>query len=71
MITKLYIVSHILYDRHLYEYILWAFCACLKEALGFTPTPPLVECIIIVQPANVSIREMWQLGMDTIIYPPA
>ena len=22
MITKLYIVSHILYDRHLYEYIL-------------------------------------------------
>ena len=42
--TKLYIVVHILYDFHLYECILLAFCACSKEAWGCT-TPPLVECI--------------------------
>ena len=41
MIINLYTVSHILYDRHLYECILWGFCACLKEAWGCTP--PLVE----------------------------
>ena len=41
MITKLYIVSHILYDCHLYEYIIWAFCARLKEALDCTPHQPL------------------------------
>ena len=30
-----------------------------------------MECIVIVQPACVPIREMWQLGRDTIIYQPA
>ena len=69
MITKLCIASHIFYDRHLYEYILWAFCACLKEGLGCTL--PLVECIVIVQPACVPIQEMWQLGRDTIMNPSA
>ena len=67
MIINLYIVSHILYDRYLYECILRGFCACLKEAWGCTP--PLLEYIAIVQPANVQIREMWQLGRDTIMYP--
>ena len=71
MITKLYIVSHILYDRHLYEYILWAFCACFKEAWSCTPSPLLVECIGIAQPASVPNQEMWQLGGDTIMYHPA
>ena len=69
MITNLYIISHILYDRHLYECILCAFCACLKEGWGCMP--PLVECIVIVQPASVRIQEMRQLGRDTIMYPPA
>ena len=71
MITKLYIVSHIFYGHHLYEYIIWAFCACFKEAFGYTPPPPLVEYIVIVQPASVQIWEMWQLGRDTIMYQPA
>ena len=48
MIINLYIVSHILHDRHLYKCILWGFCACLKEARGCTPT--LVEYLAIVQP---------------------
>ena len=68
MIINLYIVSHVLYDRHLYKCILWGFYTCLKEAWGCTP--PLVEYIAIVQPASVQIREMWQLGRDTIMYPP-
>ena len=38
----------------------------LKRSLGLYPTPPIVECIDIVQPASVPIREMWQLGRDTI-----
>ena len=46
------------------------FCACLKEAWGCTP-PRLVECIAIVQPASFPIREIWRLGRDTIMYPPA
>ena len=58
MIINLYIVSHamscILYDRHLYECILWGFCACLKEAWGCTQ--PFVEYISIVQPASDQIR---------------
>ena len=29
---------------------------------------PLVEYITIIQPANVRILEMWQLGRDTIMY---
>ena len=29
---------------------------------------PLVEYITIVQPANVRILEMWQLGRETIMY---
>ena len=41
----LYIVSHILYDRHLYECILWGFCACLNKAWDFIP--PLIELIAI------------------------
>ena len=61
MITNIYIVSHILYDCHHYECILCAFCACLKEAWGCTP---LVECIVIFQPASVRIQEMWQLGRE-------
>ena len=72
MITKLYIVSNILYDHYLYEYmyILWAFCACLKEAMGCTHPPP--SCgMHFVQPASVPIWEMWQLGRDTIMYPPS
>ena len=40
MITKSYIVSHIFYDRNLYECILWAFCTCLKDAWGCTPPTP-------------------------------
>ena len=68
MIINLYIVSHILYDRHLYEYILWGFCACLKEVMGCTPS--LVEYIVMFQPASVQIPEMWQLGRDTIMYSP-
>ena len=31
----------------------------------------LLECITIVQPASVPIQEMWQLGRETIMYPPA
>ena len=46
----------------------FAFCPCLKEAWGCTP--PLVEYIAIVEPASIQIWEMWQLGRDTIIYPP-
>ena len=69
MIINLYIVSNILYDRHLYECILSGFCACLKEASDCTP--PLVEYIAIVQPASVRSREMWQLRRDTIMYLPA
>ena len=38
----------------------------LKRSLGLYPTPPIVECIDIVQPASVPIREMWQLGRDMI-----
>ena len=38
MIINLYILSQILYDRNLYECILWGFCACLKEAWGCNPT---------------------------------
>ena len=41
MITNLYIVSHILYDRHLYNYILWAFCAWSEEAWVYIWTRPL------------------------------
>ena len=67
MIINLYIVGHILYDRHLYECILWGFYgACLKEA--WSCTQPLQEYITIVQPASVQIREMWQLGSDRIMY---
>ena len=53
MITKLYIVVHILYDRHLYKCILWAFCACLKEALGCThPTNCGRHCILYNKCSN-------------------
>ena len=69
MITNLYILSHILYDRHLYECILLAFCACLKEAWGCTHLR-LVECTVTLQPASFPIWEMWRLGSDTIMYPP-
>ena len=34
-------------------------------------THPLMEYIAIDQPASVKIREMWQLGRDTVMYPPA
>ena len=40
MITKLYIISHILYNRHYCECILSGFCACLKETLDYTPPTP-------------------------------
>ena len=38
----------------------------LKRSMG------LVEYmyIVIIQPASVQIWEMWQLGRDTIMYPP-
>ena len=68
MIINLYIVSHILHDRHLYECILWSFFHALKKP-RFVPQP-LVENIAIVQPASVQMWEMWQLSMDTIMYPP-
>ena len=42
----------------------------LKRSLGLHPHP-LVEYIAMVQPACVQIREMGQLGRDTIMYPPA
>ena len=32
---------------------------------------PLVEYNAIGQPASVKNREMWQLGRDRIMYPPA
>ena len=44
MITNICIVSHILYDRHLYESILCAFSACLKEVWGCTPPPCGMHC---------------------------
>ena len=69
MIINLYIVSHNLYDRHLYECILRGFYACLKEACYFTP--PLVELIVIVKPASIQIRGMWQMRRDTTMYPQA
>ena len=48
IITKLYIVVDILYDRHLYDFILWAFCACSKEAFGCThPTPCGMHCPLL------------------------
>ena len=28
-----------------------------------------MECIVIAQPAPVRIRQMWQLGRDTMMYP--
>ena len=65
MIINLYIVSHILYDCHLDECILWGFYACLKEAWTFASSR--VELIAIVQPACVQILEMWQMGR----YPQA
>ena len=42
----------------------------LKRSLGLY-AHPLVEYIAIIQAASVQIQEMWQLGRDTIIYPPA
>ena len=39
MITKLIIVSHIWYNRHLYESF-YESCSCLKEAWGCTPSTP-------------------------------
>ena len=32
---------------------------------------PFAEYTAIVQPASVQIWETWQLGRDTIMYPPA
>ena len=42
----------------------------LKRSLGVV-SHTLVENIAIDQPARVQIREMWPLGRDTIMYPPA
>ena len=67
MITNLYIVSHILYNLHLHEWILLAICACLKKP-GVVPHPRLVECSATLQPASFPIREMQPLGRDTIMY---
>ena len=63
MIINLYILSHILYDRHLYECILWDYCAYLKEVWDFTQ--PIVELIAIVQPASV---QMLQIERGTTMY---
>ena len=44
MIINLYVISHILYDCHLYECILWGLCTCLREAFGCTPPPCGIHC---------------------------
>ena len=66
MTTNLYIVSRTLYGRHHYKPCM-SFLRMLKRIVPH----PLVEYIVIVQPASVQIREMWQLERDTIMYPPA
>ena len=39
----------------------------LKKKPGVVPSPhSLVECIAIVQPASVPIREMWQLPKKSL-----
>ena len=39
----------------------------LKKKPWVVPSPhPLVECIAIVQPASVPIREMWQLPKKSL-----
>ena len=57
LIINLYIVSHILYGRNLYEFILWGLCVCLKETGGSQYPHHLVEYIAIVQPASVQIQK--------------
>ena len=45
------------------------FAHALKKRGVLTFTPPLVECVVIAQPAPVWIREMWLVGRDMIMYP--
>ena len=47
-----------------------SICACSKEALGCTHPTPLWNALPIIQLASVPIREMWRLGLETIMYPP-
>ena len=49
-----------------------AFCEAFAHAQNKPwVLPPLVECIGIVQLSCVQIKEMWQMGCDTIMYLPA
>ena len=69
VIAKLYIVVYILNGRQLRECILLTFAQAQKKVRLCIPHP-LWNALPIVQLASVPIREMRQLGMDTIMYSP-
>ena len=51
-------------------YVFYEHLRMLKRSLGLYPPHPLWNALPIIQLAIVQIREMWRLGMNTIMYPP-
>ena len=69
MITVIYGSSYLVWPPLLRTYTM-SICTCSKEALGCTHPTPLWNAFPIIQLASVPIREMWRLGLDTIMFPP-
>ena len=73
IIMNFYVASHILYDRHLYECILWGFCTYLKEAWGCTPPPRGKHChfstIMCLNSRNVAAGKGYDHVSAGLEYP--